>query len=86
MRHARHTDVINRLKRVEGHLRSVITMIQSGRDCVDLAQQLAAVEKAVGAAKRTLVQSHLDHCLDEAVEQGRGAEALEEARRISRFL
>ncbi len=86
MRHAPHTDVLNRLKRVEGHLRSVITMIQSGRNCVELAQQLAAVEKAVGAAKRTLVQSHLEHCLEDAVEDGRGAEALEEARKISRFL
>lgn len=42
-------------------------MIETGRSCVVIAQQLHAVEKAVGQAKRTLVQDHLDNCLEEAV-------------------
>ena len=35
MSHGSHTDIIKRLKRVEGHLRSVIAMIEDGRSCVD---------------------------------------------------
>ena len=46
-RHQSHSDVVKRLKRAEGHLRSIITMIEDGRECVDIAQQLHAVEKAV---------------------------------------
>lgn len=65
--HHTHPNVIRRLKRVEGHLRSVIAMIEDGRPCLDLAQQLHAVEKAVGQAKKTLIQDHLDHCLDDVV-------------------
>ncbi len=38
-------------------------MIEAGRPCADVAQQLHAVEKAVGEAKRTLIRDHLDHCL-----------------------
>ena len=50
MPHETHPDIIKRLKRVEGHLRSVIAMIEAGRPCVDLAQQLHAVEAAVTSA------------------------------------
>ena len=65
--HQSHPDTVKRLRRAEGHLRSVIEMIEAGRPCLDLAQQLHAVEKAIGQAKKTLIQDHLDHCLEEAV-------------------
>ena len=66
--HRHHDDIVKRLKRAEGHLRSVIDMIDSGRECVDVAQQLQAVEKAISQAKKKLVRDHIDHCLDEALE------------------
>jgi DNA-binding FrmR family transcriptional regulator len=62
--HLSHSAIIKRLKRAEGHLRSIITMIEDGRACVDIAQQLHAVEKAICQAKRTLIQDHIDHCLE----------------------
>jgi DNA-binding FrmR family transcriptional regulator len=66
-RHQTHPEIVKRLKRAEGHLRSVIAMIEGGRPCLDIAQQLHAVEKAITQAKRTLIQDHLDHCLEDAV-------------------
>lgn len=63
--HQSHPDIIIRLKRAEGHLHSIIGMIEAGRPCLDLAQQLHAVEKAVAEAKKTLIRDHLDHCLDD---------------------
>lgn len=42
-------------------------MIEAGRPCLEIAQQLHAVEKAVCQAKRTLIQDHLDHCLEAVV-------------------
>ncbi|MEI2298491.1 metal-sensing transcriptional repressor [Ensifer sp. MJa1] len=66
-RHETHPEIIKRLKRAEGHLRSVVAMIEAGRPCLDIAQQLHAVEKAITQAKRTLIQDHLDHCLEDTV-------------------
>jgi DNA-binding FrmR family transcriptional regulator len=63
MPHASHPDIVKRLKRAEGHLRSVIAMIETERPCVDLAQQLHAVEAAVANAKRELIHDHIEHCL-----------------------
>jgi len=65
--HQSHPEIVKRLKRAHGHLRSVIEMIEDGRACLDISQQLHAVEKAIGQAKRTLIQDHLDHCLEETV-------------------
>ena len=66
-RHSSHPEIVKRLRRAEGHLRSVVSMIEDGKPCLDVAQQLHAVEKAVAQAKRALIHDHLDHCLEEAV-------------------
>jgi uncharacterized protein len=80
-RHTTHPEIVKRLKRAEGHLRSIVEMIESGRSCVDIAQQLHAVEKAICQAKKTLIQDHLDNCLEEAV----GALDRERRRPIDEF-
>jgi DNA-binding FrmR family transcriptional regulator len=86
--HLTHPQIAKRLKRAEGHLRSVIGMIEEGRSCLDLAQQLHAVEKAIGEAKKTLIHDHVDHCLSLAA-SGRGpstAVAIGEFKAISKYL
>jgi len=62
--HATHPEIIRRLKRADGHLKSVIRMLEEERGCLELAQQLHAVEKAITNAKNTLVHDHIDHCFD----------------------
>ncbi len=62
--HASHPALISRLKRADGHLRAVIAMLEAGKPCLDIAQQLQAVEKAVTNAKRVLIHDHIDHCLE----------------------
>lgn len=63
--HGTHPDIVKRLRRAEGHLKAIIEMLENGRGCLDIAQQLQAVEKAIGQAKKTLIQDHLDHCLED---------------------
>lgn len=86
--HESHGDIIKRLKRAEGHMRSVIAMIEDGRACVDIAQQLHAVEKAVCQAKRTLIQDHIDHCLEHTLNgiPNVGHVSLDEFKQITRYL
>jgi DNA-binding FrmR family transcriptional regulator len=86
--HDSHPEIVKRLKRAEGHLRGIIEMIETGRSCVDIAQQLYAVEKSVAQAKKTLIQDHLDHCLEGAVgtlprERRR---SIDEFKEITRYL
>jgi len=46
-KHHSHPQIVKRLKRAQGHLGSVIEMMDAGRSCLELAQQLHAVEKAI---------------------------------------
>ena len=86
--HASHPEIVKRLRRAEGHLRGVIAMIEGGKPCLDVAQQLHAVEKAVSQAKRTLIHDHLDHCLEETVgplpREKRGT--VDEFKEIAKYL
>jgi len=42
-------------------------MIEDRRQCLEIVQQLHAVERAISAAKKALIHDHLDHCLEDAV-------------------
>ncbi|PWS35896.1 metal resistance protein [Falsiroseomonas bella] len=86
--HGSHPAVAKRLRRVEGHLRSVVAMIEEGRPCLDLAQQLHAIERAVSEAKRVLIRDHIDHCLDDAADQtaAKRRASMEEFKQITKYL
>lgn len=86
--HATHPEIVKRLKRAEGHLRSIITMIETERSCLDVAQQMHAVEKAVAQAKKALIQDHIDNCLEEATDRlsRERRRSIEELKAIAKYL
>ncbi|RAV05396.1 hypothetical protein DQP55_25385 [Mycolicibacterium sp. GF69] len=55
--------VLNRLRRAQGQLAGVISMIEQGRDCKDVVTQLAAVSKALDRAGFKIVATGLRQCL-----------------------
>jgi len=83
MKHQSHPSIVARLKRADGHLRSLIAMIEEGRPCLELAQQLHAVEKAVANAKRELIHDHIEHCLEDGKHR-RGS--LAEIKDLTKYL
>jgi DNA-binding FrmR family transcriptional regulator len=87
-KHGTHPAIIKRLKRAGGHLASVVNMLEEGRPCLEVTQQLQAVEKAITQAKKTLIQDHLDHCLDDlvAAKQRKGGHSLDEFKEITKYL
>ena len=86
MKHASHPEIIKRLKRAEGHLRATIGMFEEGKSCLDLAQQLHAVESAVANAKRELIHDHIENCLDEPDSALKSKAALKELKAITKYL
>lgn len=84
MAHESHPDIILRLKRAQGHLLRVIEMFEAGRPCVDLAQQLHAVEAAIANAKRELIHDHIEHCLGE--EAAEAPATIRELKQITKYL
>ena len=55
--------VIARMKRANGHLASVIRMMEEGADCEAVLTQLAAVNKALARASYAVVSNGMQACL-----------------------
>ena len=83
-----HPDIIKRLRRAAGHLDTIITMIENERPCLDLAQQLHAVERAIANAKKALIHDHIDNCLDASIQADGPAarRSLNEFKEITKYL
>jgi DNA-binding FrmR family transcriptional regulator len=62
--------------------------LRTDRPCLEVAQQLQAVERAVASAKKALVHDHIDHCLDHAVRDGsRSADdTIREFKELTKYL
>jgi DNA-binding FrmR family transcriptional regulator len=86
--HQTHPAIVKRLKRAEGHLRNVIGMMESARPCLELTQQLHAVESALKAAKKALIHDHIDHCLVHAADDqpAAGQDSLDELKALTKYL
>ena len=86
--HTTHPDIVKRLKWATGHLQKVITMIEAKRTCVDITQQLHAVEMAINAAKKLVIHDHLDHCLEGIAEGGAAGmkNSISEFKSITKYL
>lgn len=67
MSHATDKALVNRLRRANGHLASIASMVEENRSALEIAQQLQAVIGALDKAKTVLVSHHIEHHLEEAV-------------------
>jgi DNA-binding FrmR family transcriptional regulator len=55
-------ELVERLRRIEGQARGIARMIEEGRDCVDIVQQLTAMRAATDSLCAELVQAMLERC------------------------
>jgi DNA-binding FrmR family transcriptional regulator len=62
--------VLNRLRRAQGQLSGVISMIEQGRDCKDVVTQLAAVSRALDRAGFKIVATGLRECVTGSTAHG----------------
>ena len=62
--------IINRLSRIEGHLRGIKTMIEDDRPCPDVLIQIAAVRGGLDRVARIILDEHLSECITRAVDEG----------------
>lgn len=73
-----------RLNRIEGQIRGIARMIEDDRYCVDILTQVSAVQSALDALARKLLEHHLHGCVAQAVTSGDGARAIDEALAVIR--
>jgi len=83
--HKQTKAVLDRLARATGHLQSIRTMIEQGRDCPQVLIQLAAVRSAINKTCEVILKDHLEHCIVDAVNTG-DMQALDELKNAVELL
>ncbi|UQD53092.1 metal-sensitive transcriptional regulator [Bacillus methanolicus] len=68
--------VKNRLKRIEGQIKGVISMMEQGKDCRELVIQLSAARNAIDRTIGVIVSRNLEQCVRESLKKGEGTEHL----------
>lgn len=61
---------IARMRRIEGQARGIAKMMEEDRYCIDILQQMSAMEAALRAAKSKVLAHHAGHCVEEALQSG----------------
>ncbi|NJO65196.1 MAG: metal-sensitive transcriptional regulator [Richelia sp. RM2_1_2] len=79
--------IVNRLSRIEGHIRGIKTMVQQNSPCPDVLLQIAAVRGAVDRVARIVLDEHLTECVARAAKNGNIDVEIEELKAaLDRFL
>jgi DNA-binding FrmR family transcriptional regulator len=77
---------LNRLSRVEGQVRGVARMVEDERYCIDILNQVAAIKAALAKVEGRLLQSHLEHCIEDAIIAGDKKEQRKKAAELVELL
>ena len=70
--------LIKRLNRIEGQVRGVAKMIAEDRYCVDVLNQISALQSALDAVAMRLLENHTHGCMQGAIKSGKGNAAINE--------
>ncbi len=65
--HKRRKEVLDRLSRIEGHVRGLRKMVEKDQSCPDMLIQIAAVRAALNKVARIILEDHIETCMKEAV-------------------
>ena len=79
------TQILNRLKTARGHLDAVVRMVEDEAYCPDVMKQLSAVQGSLERASRLVLRNHLETCVADAMQAGRGDEIVDELMEALRF-
>jgi len=79
--------LLQRLRRIEGQVRGIERMVADDRYCIDVLTQVNAIKAALDRVALLLLHDHVDHCVADAVRDGKGAPKLQElTTAIGRYL
>ena len=72
------TRLQTRLRRIEGQVRGIETMIAEERYCIDVLSQVSATRAALESVALLLLGDHTEHCVTEAIRSGGGSKHVRE--------
>lgn len=75
-------DIKKRLKKTGGQINGIEKMVDEGRYCVDVLQQIMAARAALNQVALIMIESHTKSCVVNAIREDRTDEAIEELMNV----
>lgn len=69
-----NADVLNRLRSARGHLEGIIRMVEEDQYCIDVINQVQAVQSALSKVNLIVLDNHMHSCVTEAIRSEDAAE------------
>ena len=66
-----YKDLLHRLSRVEGQIRGIKKMVESGSYCIDILTQVAAANAALNSFNKVLLANHIKTCVSSDIKEGK---------------
>lgn len=67
-----HGEIVGRLRRIEGQVSGIYRMYEGSRYCIDVLDQISAARAGLEAAALLILEDHVNGCVTEALEGGKG--------------
>ena len=80
--HHEKTALRHRLKKVAGQINGVDKMLDEGRYCVDILQQIVAARAALNKVALLIIESHAKSCIVAAVKEDRADASIDELMKV----
>ncbi|GCE45382.1 DNA-binding FrmR family transcriptional regulator [Thermosporothrix hazakensis] len=74
--------LLTRLRRIEGQVRGIQRMVDEDQYCIDILTQIAGAQSALNQVALKLIERHMNHCVTEAIQEGKGEEKIKEIIQI----
>jgi DNA-binding FrmR family transcriptional regulator len=63
MNDSERSDVLRRLRSIEGHVRGIARMVEQDAYCIDVIRQVQAVQAALDSVANVMMENHLNGCV-----------------------
>ncbi|HEY4264335.1 MAG TPA: metal-sensitive transcriptional regulator [Micropepsaceae bacterium] len=77
------TSCARRLSRIEGQVRGILRMIQEDRYCIDVMNQISAVQAALKRVEEEILRDHVAHCVEHAIASG---DKIDQRRKVTELI
>ena len=75
----------NRLRRIEGQIRGLQTLVEKDTYCIDVITQTSAIKSALSGVEDLLLENHLDTCASSQIKSGNITRAKQEILAVYRL-
>lgn len=82
MKHATKSQVITRLRRIEGQVRGLQSLVEKDTYCIDVITQTQAIKSALAAVENLMLKNHLETHVVEQMQGKHQSQAVEEILKV----